>query len=359
MTGPPLQLQGLYRVASQAVHPSPHGTYYQTPLSFEAVQIVMLDKNIRSTLIRSYYFAEALALYAQYYAPLVSTYSRARKELVDPGRHADRPPTWVPLVFHCTTEKYLGAIFEEGALKPGKRGTVSLTEIPIGELDRMKYRHHDGHQVAIGFPRRYLESLGFSPVLYLKHNQELRRLMEELKEKDLQRYNKLALFIDSEDDVSPFQEIRTTSDVSIENAVWILTTNRKKESPFVPDLAKYEERYGRINTSFWHRTHQLGILTESQFMSTTEEGDPITNFQLIGELYWKQLILEEKEINVTLPVHTRKLLFNVSSKQQHERYTGPWGFIDAAREIARILQEAGEMLDKALLYRIIEDITSI
>ena len=38
MTGPPLQLRGLYRVASQDVYRSSNRAYYLTPLSFEAVQ---------------------------------------------------------------------------------------------------------------------------------------------------------------------------------------------------------------------------------------------------------------------------------------------------------------------------------
>jgi hypothetical protein len=127
----------------------------------------LIDAILRKTLIRNFYFAEALAVYERFYRPLISTYAPARKELADRGRHDDRPPTWVPLVFHCTTEDHLKQIFAEGILKPGSGGTVSFTEIPIGELDRMKYRHHDAEQVAIGFPRRYIQSLGLTPVWYL------------------------------------------------------------------------------------------------------------------------------------------------------------------------------------------------
>jgi hypothetical protein len=94
-------------------------------------------------------------LYEQYYRPLISTYAPARHELTDPGRHEDRPPTWVPLVFHCTTEDCIAQIFADGILKPGKRGTVSFTEIPIGELDRMKYRKRGAEQVATQQPTNY------------------------------------------------------------------------------------------------------------------------------------------------------------------------------------------------------------
>ena len=121
---------------------------------------IEINPIVRKTLIRSFYFAEAMAVYERYYQPLVETYGPAREELTDPGRQEDRPPTWVPLVFHCTTEHNIGQIFRDGVLQPSKNGAVAFAEIPIGELDRMKYRHHDKQQVAVGFPRRYIESLG-------------------------------------------------------------------------------------------------------------------------------------------------------------------------------------------------------
>jgi hypothetical protein len=104
----------------------------------------------RQFLTRSYYLAEAMAFYELYYHPLVETYSPARATLVDPGRHADRPPTWVPLVFHCTTADRVPAIVERGAIDAGHKGTVSFSEVPISELDRVKYRHGGAEQVAFG-----------------------------------------------------------------------------------------------------------------------------------------------------------------------------------------------------------------
>jgi hypothetical protein len=98
----------------------------------------------------------------------------------------------------------MAKIFESACLKPSERGTVSFTEIPIGELDRMKYRHHGKDQVAIGFPRKYIESLGLTPVWYLKHNPEIRQLLEMMKEQNPASYAKMSAFIDTNDDVSPF-----------------------------------------------------------------------------------------------------------------------------------------------------------
>ena len=75
-----------------------------------------IDSRFRKSLIRQYYFAEALAVYERFYQPLVSTYPPARQQLTDPGRQEDRPPTWVPLAFHCTTEENIDRIFRDGAL---------------------------------------------------------------------------------------------------------------------------------------------------------------------------------------------------------------------------------------------------
>ena len=44
--------------------------------------------------------------------------------LKDTGRHEDRPPTWVPLVFHCTTEDHIEGIFNDGTLT-SEKGVVA------------------------------------------------------------------------------------------------------------------------------------------------------------------------------------------------------------------------------------------
>jgi hypothetical protein len=226
-----------------------------------------IDAIFRKSLIRHYYFAEALAVYERYYQPLVSTHSRAQRELTDPSRHEDRPPTWVPLVFHCTTEEHIPQIFREGVLRPGENRTVAFTEIPIGELDRMKYRHHAEHQVAIGFPRQYIQSLALTPVWYLKHNPKIVAILREWETRDAAAFAVLKPFIDEDDDVAPFQEVRTAVSVSVEEAVWLLTTHRNDKGHLViPGLDVFHAKYGRISQSFWHRSHQMGILSEWQFV---------------------------------------------------------------------------------------------
>lgn len=143
----------------------------------------LIDILTRRMLVRYFYFSEALAIYELYYRPIVSTSTKAQQELTDPGRQEDRPPTWVPLVFHCTTADRIGSIISDGMLKLNTRGYVSFTELPIGELDRMKFRKYDAAQVAIGFLRRYIETLGLTPVWYLKHNTTATTALARLRQR--------------------------------------------------------------------------------------------------------------------------------------------------------------------------------
>jgi hypothetical protein len=264
-------------------------------------------------------------------------------------------------VFHCTTEDHVKEIFAEGTLKPGKGGTVSFTEIPIGELDRMKYRHRGAKQVAIGFPRGYVQSLGLTPVWYLKHNPTILQALAVLKTSDPKGYKALLPFIDENDDVAPFQEVRTTSPVKIEKAVWILTTNRDDDLlPVIPDIDKFQAKHGRISKSYWHRSHQMEILSEWQFTrSKKNERGMLEEFQCFGEHYWRQEVTKEKELRVVLPAHQRKILFEVTQLEEHAGFEGPWRFIDVARSIVKALLVAGENIEDILPYRLIKDVASL
>lgn len=317
-----------------------------------------IDSRFRKSLIRQYYFAEALAVYERFYQPLASTYPPAQQELTDPGRQEDRPPTWVPLVFHCTTEEKIGRIFRDGALQPGNNGTVAFTELPIGELDRMKYRYHGKHQVAIGFPRRYIESLGLTPAWYLKHNPRIAAILRKWEAQDAGDFAALKPFIDLDDDVAPFQEVRTTAPVDIAEAVWLLTTTRDSESlPAIPDIDVFRKKYGPISQSFWHRSHQMGILSEWQFtkLRKDERGIPV-EFQFMGEHYWRKMTTRTQELQVTLPAHERGILFEVTNQEKREAFEGPLRFLDVARSIVRTLRESGEDTDVILRYRLMRDI---
>ena len=323
-----------------------------------------MDETLRKTLVRGYYFNEAMAFYQQYYRPLVETYPPARENLKDPGRHEDRPPTWVPLVFHCTTEDYIEGILNDGVLKD-KKGVVCFTEVPIGELDRMKFRKNpEKHQVAIGFPRRYLEGLGLAPVLYLKHNPTLQRAWEQIESnKDCEgivsSVNILQPFIDKEGDVSAFQEVRTPGSVDMAQAVWILTTHRdsKNGDLIIPGMDSFITTHGKLSRSFWHRTHQMDVLTEGQFTkaSTNERGE-ITDFEWRGEYYWQKLAHEAKELNVALPGHPRNIIFEFTSREKQAEFEGPWRFIDIAKIILNILRAAGEKIEQILPYRLIDNL---
>jgi hypothetical protein len=323
-----------------------------------------MDEHLLRTLVRGYYFNEAMAFYQQYYRPLVETYPPARETLKDTSRHEDRPPTWVPLVFHCTTEDHIEGIFNDGALT-SEKGVVCFTEVPIGELDRMKFRKSpDKHQVAIGFPRRYLERLGLASVLYLKHNPGLQRAWEQIESKKdcediVSAMDVLEPFVDKEGDVSPFQEVRVPGSVDMAQAVWVLTTHRdsKNGDLIIPGIEDFIKTHGKLSRSFWHRTHQMGVLTEGQFTkaSKNEDGE-ITDFEWRGEYYWQKLAHEAKKLSVTLPAHTREIIFEFTSREKQDGFEGPWRFIDIAKIILNILRAAGEKIEPILPYRLIDDL---
>jgi hypothetical protein len=322
----------------------------------------LLSPTLKGTLVRNFYFAEALAVYELYYKPLVETYAPAQTALADPGRQEDRPPTWVPLVFHCTALDRLEEIIAAGELNPNERGFVSFTELPIGELDRMLFRKPGKEQAALGFPRRYVQSLGLSPVWYLKHNPELREAVHLYKTADPERYAKVAPFIDERDDVSSFQEVRVARPVDIGEAVWILTTRRKSEDgkPAVPGLSGFESKYGRISKSYWHRTHQLGILGEWQYTAVKkDETGQLTGFGFLGEHYWLDEVMEKRPQTIRLPVDEKEVLFEARQLAKRNSYDGPWRFIEVARRIAGLLSSAGESLEEALPHRFTRNVSAV
>jgi hypothetical protein len=188
--------------------------------------------------------------------------------------------------------------------------------------------------------------------LYLKHNPEILQALKTNKPE----YEKLAPFIDETGDVAPFQEVRTTAPVEVEQAVWLLTTNQTRK-PAIPEIDTFQTKYGRISKSYWHRSHQMAILGEWQFTSLAEDehGRPV-KFEFIGEHYWRQEFTVTEELRVTLPVDEKKITFETSDRVKHAAYTGPWRFIDVARSIAQVLVDAREDLGVALRYRLIHDL---
>lgn len=304
-----------------------------------------------ASLKRAYYFAEAMAFYDAYYRPLIETFRPARDKLADPNRHEDRPLTWVPLVFHCTTFRCFEKIIDCGFVQP-KRGYVSLTEIPIGELDRMKIRVRDPNQIAIAFPRRFIQSIGFASVLYLKHNPALKNLVNNL----LTSIPELSPFVEPEDDLSAFQEIRTTSPIPVSEAVWLLSSQRdtKTRRPIVPGLESYTARCGRIQQSFWHRTHQVGVLDEWQYLSVKVDSNGIpTDYKFAGEFYARKEWPATNEYPVNLPDREHKIIFRSVERSSVPNYEGPMYFIDVARKLFDTLARCGEDPETLLEHRLI------
>jgi hypothetical protein len=122
----------------------------------------------------------------------------------------------------------------------------------------------------------------------------------------------------------------------------------------------FEDKFGKIPTSYWHRSHQLGVLAEWQFISwKTKEASLPRDYEFVGEHYWRQDVSQKKELNVTLPAHEKKIIFETINWDQDRQTLGPFRFIDVARFVAKLLKVEGEELDAVLQYRFIQDVASI
>jgi hypothetical protein len=200
-------------------------------------------------------------------------------------------------------------------------------------------------------------------VLYLKHNSKLRQAVEELRNSGSGAYAALRPFLEENDDISSFQEVRTAVPIDVKEAVWLLTTLRSEEDrkrPLVPGVDIFQAKYVAIAQSFWHRSHQLGILSEWQFVTWTKDEDMLPeSYRFLGEHYWRQDVTKRKELTVTLPVHERKIIFDCTHAAESGNTYGPCRFIDVARFVAKVLSEAGEDFDATLPYRLIQDVVSI
>jgi hypothetical protein len=193
-------------------------------------------------------------------------------------------------------------------------------------------------------------------VLYAKHHQQLSDALSAIQSSQSDLYRTLAPFVERFDDVSPFQEIRTTSAVPIDRAVWILTTQRKGHPPRpeMPALDEFKTKYGPISMSYWHRTHQMEMLGESQYinLNTGADGWPV-EFSFMGEHYWEQTVGEMRSLQVALPKHEKELDFRFVDPEKRTRHTGPWRFVDVARILFKTLQGTGEEIDRLLPDRLI------
>ncbi len=83
-------------------------------------------------------------------------------------------------------------------------------------------------------------------------NPAISKVVASLKIYNADGYKEVVPFIDEKGDVSPFQEVRTTSTVDIGQAVWILTTKRIGNPPrlYIPAIDTFEKEYGRSQNPF-------------------------------------------------------------------------------------------------------------
>ena len=118
----------------------------------------------------------------------------------------------------------------------------------------MNTRHHAEQQVAIGFPRQYIQSLGLTPAWYLKHNPEIVTVLRKWEASDPGAFGKVKPFIDEDEDVAPFQEIRTTGPVDIGTPFGYLRQLwMAKTVPLYQTCINSKPNMADMSESFWHQ----------------------------------------------------------------------------------------------------------
>lgn len=205
--------------------------------------------------LRLYRFYEAMALYDLYYDRLAVALEakEARPSVTD----EDRPITWVPLIFHCTSFAALEQIHTDGFVRPSPDTSyVSLTELPIDELARLRGLGARVADVAIGFPRSVLENQGLFQPAYLKHSSP--QVKEALK---------LAPpgYVELDDDLGALHEVRVPGNIALSDAVWILSSARDPETGELNDPRLKKCSDDGIALSYWHPSHQRGIIQEPSY----------------------------------------------------------------------------------------------
>ena len=120
----------------------------------------------------------------------------------------------MPLVFHGTNLKALTRILGDGQIRPSKCSQcVSLTELPITELSRLRSLGSRVSEVAIGFPRVVLEAKGLFQPAYLKHTSDI--VKEAFR-------NLPKGYVEIDQDLGALHEVRVPGSIPLDDAVWIL-----------------------------------------------------------------------------------------------------------------------------------------
>ena len=96
--------------------------------------------------------------------------------------------------------------------------------------------------------------MGITPVLYLKHNPELAKRLEAIPG----ALDALRRFVERDDDLGSFAELRMEEPLPVQHAVWLLTTANKDPRESAPALATGTLRNSRKNMggsgiSHWSR----------------------------------------------------------------------------------------------------------
>ena len=301
---------------------------------------------------RFYYFAEAMAFYEAFYDPVrkridAKRYHKVHQSVSQKPRTEDRPLTWVPIVWHCTTFEDFQGIVSDGCIN----SMVHLTELPLAEIDRIRLRKQEHHYVAIGFTRRFAQEMGITPVLYLKHNPELAKRLEAIPG----AMDALNGFVVKDDDVGSFAELRINKPLPIQDAVWLLTTAnedpQKTPRPWLPGFEDFQRKYGRIGISYWSRLDYEQVLKGNKYLWLTSDAKgEVNDAVFFGEYEWEKHCFQDESHLVTMPAGSdRELLFRVFDRSRATNFSGPFGFIDLAKRFKALVAARPVSNPKALL----------
>jgi hypothetical protein len=170
------------------------------------------------------------------------------------------------MVFHGTTFEAMDGILQASCIRPAEGKTyVSLTELPIDNLDRLRTLGPRVSEVAIGFPRALLESRGLYQPAYLKHSSpEVKTAMQNLPPG----------YVELEDDLGALHEVRIPGSLDIMDALWLLSSVRNEETGALdhPMLQMCQQIFG-MALSYWHSTHQREMIQEHVYRQSTRDAE--------------------------------------------------------------------------------------
>jgi hypothetical protein len=105
----------------------------------------------------------------------------------------------------------------------------------------------------------------------------------------------------------------------------------------------------------WHRNDQLEMLHEWQYVTGAGERDDLRDFTFTGEYYWRDHVTKSVNLAVRTPLdRSESLQFSMMDAARHSRFRGPYGFVDVAAIVWRLLKRHKHDPTTLLEHRLID-----